>query len=295
MTLKIRSPLPAAFAALLLLIAMASAHAQFRVGDRVVVGSVGESGTVVEVGARQSTGGVSVKVHLDRLGAASPSVGVWYDSALSKVASGGAAPPAAARAQVAPVQVKPPQRAAGTDMCKTGDRVAMPAGYHDKWLDAVVVAVDPSKPYPCRVHPLGYLDTMDESFSPSMLKAPGAIKTEPVGNLANDPRLLTMQGKNAFRPSKIMEGSYECYALTSGHLSPRMALNFTILGGNRYTDAAGASGSYDFDTASLGLIFRGAALDGQRASYAQPSNPPNKNTPPNVTFATSGDSCDLAL
>jgi len=298
MTLVIRSPLQAAIGVFLLLIGMPLACAQFHVGDRVFVGSVHEAGTIVEIGSRQSTGGVSIKVHLDRLGAANPSVGVWYDSALSKVGAADATSsdtPRPAPATTHTPTPTPSRATASQSMCKVGDRVAMPAGYQDKWLDAVVIAVDASKPYPCRVHPLGYLDTMDESFSSAMLRAPASIKTEPVGNLANDPRLLALQGKQAFRPSKVLQGAYECYALTSGHLSPRLALNFTILGPNSYRDAAGASGGYDFDAASLGLVFRGAALDGQRATYAQPSNPPNKNTPPNVTFVTSGDSCDLAL
>ena len=295
-----------ALGALLLLLFMSHACAQYRAGDRVVVGSVGETGTVIEVGARQSTGGVSIKVHLDRFGAANPNVGVWYDSALSKVgpASSGsaaatrAAPPGAAQSPPAPAASStrpPPPRVMANGSCKIGDRVAMPAGYQDKWLDAVVIAVDASKPYPCRVHPLGYLDTMDESFSASMLKAPGSVKTEPIGNLGNDPQLLALQGKQAFKPSQVLQGAYECYALSSGHLAPRMALNFKILGAGRYSDVAGAAGSFDFDARSLGIVFRGAALDGQRATYAQPGNPPSKNSPPNVTFVTSGDSCDLVL
>jgi hypothetical protein len=293
-------------AAGLLLSVAQIACAQLAVGDRVNVGSTGEGGIVIELGAPQSTGGVMVKVHLDRLGAANPNVGVWYDSALSKVvADRGAAqnsrgtgqresPATHDKAQgPAPNQTRAPQSSGGA--CKVGDRVAMPAGYQDKWFDAVVVAVDPSKPYPCRVHPLGYADTMNESFSPSMLKVPGTVKTEPVGNLTNDPQLLSLQGKRAFKPSKVLEGAYECYALSAGRLSPSMALNFRILGGGRYTDVAGASGTYTFDAASGAMVFEGAALNGQRANYAQPSNPPSRNTPPNVTFVVSGDSCDMKV
>ena len=276
------------------------AVAAFHPGDRVTVGSLGESGTVVEVGARQSSGGVLIKVHLDRLGAAYPNVGAWYDSAMSKVVLSAAAPvatPPQRTAAASSVHAPEPTRAAAgaQGSCNVGQRVAMPAGFQDKWLDAVVVRVDAGKPYPCRVHPLGYLDTMDQSFSASMLKAPGTIKTEPVGNLANDPHLLALQGKQAFKPSKIVQGAYECYALSSGHLSPRMALNFSIQSDSRYADVSGAAGNYAFDAGSATLVFHGAALDGQRATYAQPSDPPNKNTPPNVTFVVSGDSCDLKM
>ena len=189
----------------------------------------------------------------------------------------------------------PQGAAAQLKSCSVGDRVASPAGHHDKWLQSVVVKVDPASPFPCRVHPLGYAFTMEESFKPSMLKAMGAIQTEPVGGMSNDPYLLTAQGKQAFKPSSIVPGSYECYALSSGRLSPRLALNFAILDGSNYRDFSGAAGTYRFDAASGGLVFNGAALAGQRATYAQPSNPPTRNAPPAVTFAVSGDTCDLKI
>ncbi len=179
--------------------------------------------------------------------------------------------------------------------CHVGDKVASAAGFQDKWLQSVVIAVDPKSPYPCRVHPLGYASTMEQSFKPSMLKAVGAVATQPVGGLANDPYLLAAQGKKAFKPSSLVRGSYECYALSGGRLSPRMALNFTVLDGRNYKDAAGASGTYSFEATSGAMLFSGAALNGQHASYAQPSDPPSRNTPPAVTFTVSGDSCDLKM
>jgi hypothetical protein len=97
------------------------------------------------------------------------------------------------------------------------------------------------------------------------------------------------------KPSAVLAGNYECYALTGGRLSPRGGLNFTILAGGTYRDAANTAGTYSFDAASSGIVFTGAGLDGQRASYAQPSTPPVKRAPPAVTFALSGDSCDLQL
>jgi hypothetical protein len=67
--------------------------ADFKVGDRVTVGSTGDQGTVIEVGQKLADGGTMVKVHLDKLGAGSPTVGVWYDSAMSKVTGGGGTAP----------------------------------------------------------------------------------------------------------------------------------------------------------------------------------------------------------
>jgi hypothetical protein len=181
---------------------------------------------------------------------------------------------------------------------KVGDRVAMPAGFQDKWMDAVIVEVDPSKPYPYRVHPLGYLDTMNQSFSAPMLKAPGTIQTMPIGGIGNDPWLLKVQGRKAFQPTAIYAGAYECFTLSGGgtaSLSSAMQLNFAILDGSRYRDVAGHVGTYSFNPNGLGIVFQGGTLNGMRATYAQPSNPPNRNTPPNITFAVSGDSCDAKL
>lgn len=59
---------------------------------------------------------------------------------------------------------------------KVGDRVAAPF-VGTQFLDSVVVRLDPDSPYPCRVYPLGYLDTMDTSFPASMLKAPNPPPT----------------------------------------------------------------------------------------------------------------------
>lgn len=177
--------------------------------------------------------------------------------------------------------------------CNVGDRVASPAGHHDKWLQSVVIAVEPGKPFPCRVHPLGYLSTMEESFKPSMLKAPGSIPTEPVGGIADDPYLLAAQGKKAFKASRVAAGSYECWGAGSGgQLSARMALNFTILDGSRYRDWGGKVGTYQLDAGSGVVVFRGAALDGQRAIYKQAVDPPTKKTPAQAFFQPSGDGCD---
>lgn len=87
---------------------------------------------------------------------------------------------------------------------KVGDRVAMPAGYSDKWLDAVIIRIEPGSPYPYRVHPLGYVDTMDQSFSAQTLKPPGTVKTEPIGGIKDDPHLMAIIGqRNTMRRSSI--------------------------------------------------------------------------------------------
>lgn len=73
--------------------------ADFKVGDRVLVGSTQDRGTVIEVGQKLADGGTMVKVHLDKLGENFPAAGVWYDSAMSRVTvTGAAAPPPAAPA-----------------------------------------------------------------------------------------------------------------------------------------------------------------------------------------------------
>ncbi len=72
-------------------------NAPFSLGDRVTVGSTGESGIVIEIGAAQVTGGTFIKVHLDRFGIGTPT-GIWYDSVLSRLspdAGGTARPPSA--------------------------------------------------------------------------------------------------------------------------------------------------------------------------------------------------------
>ena len=185
-----------------------------------------------------------------------------------------------------------PARAQGLAQCSVGEQVA--ASYGGKWLHSVVVAVDPGNVYPCRVHPLGYLDTMNTSWAPSMLRPLSEVNA-PLGGLQSDPWLAKMQGRQPFKATAILHGSYECYALSGGRLSPRLALNFQVTGPGRYTDWGGKSGTFQFDPGSGGILFHGAALDGQRATYEQPTNPPSRNEPPRVTFAVSGDSCDLKL
>lgn len=186
-----------------------------------------------------------------------------------------------------------PAPAQGLAQCSVGQVVASPAGHHDKYLQSVVIAVTPGHPFPCRVHPLGYLSTMEESFKPSMLRSPGSVATEPVGGIADDPHLLALKGQKAFKASVVAPGSYECWGAGSGgQLSARMALNFTILDGSRYRDWGGNAGTYRFDAASSTVSFQGAGLGGQRGIYKQAVNPPTKKNPAQVFFQPSGDGCD---
>ncbi|HTR83760.1 MAG TPA: hypothetical protein VMI56_04745 [Reyranella sp.] len=184
--------------------------------------------------------------------------------------------------------------AAQLSSCQVGQAVAA-KNFRDRWAPAVVIAVEPGKPYPCRVHMLGYNDLEQQSWAPSMLR-PASAATEPPGALTSDPWLQKVQGKAApAKPGAIIPGAYECYALTGGRLSPRLTLNFTIVDGRNYRDASGASGTYSFDAGSGGIVFTGAGLNGQRATYSQPATPPTRNNPPNVTYVVSGDSCDLKM
>lgn len=85
---------------------------QFNVGDHVTIGSTGETGTVIAVGQPMTNSGVSIRVHLDRLGAGFPDVGSWYDSVTSRVTpnDGGQPPANGAPPQAAP-QLPTPQAA----------------------------------------------------------------------------------------------------------------------------------------------------------------------------------------
>lgn len=101
-------------AALAALLAPAAASAQaFHPGDHVVVGSTGDPGVVIEVGQQLADGGTMVKVHLDRLGAGFPTIGSWYDSAMSHVAVTGGGPAPAAAPGPAPAAHRPALPAAG--------------------------------------------------------------------------------------------------------------------------------------------------------------------------------------
>lgn len=186
-----------------------------------------------------------------------------------------------------------PVLAQGLAQCTVGQVVASPAGYRDKYLQSVVIAVTQGHPFPCRVHPLGYPSTMEESFKPAMLRAQGSVPTEPLGGITDDPHLLALKGQKVFKASAVAPGAYECWGAGSGgQLSARMALNFTILDGSRYRDWSGNTGTYGFDAASGTVQFQGAALNGQHGIYKQAVNPPTKKNPAQVFFQPSGDGCD---
>ena len=191
------------------------------------------------------------------------------------------------------VMLLPAVDEAAAQQFKVGDRVAAPFIGTD-YLDSVIVRIDPSSPYPYRVHPLGYLDTMDTSFPASMLKAPGSVPTKAIGGIADDPWLMKLNGTAKYQPAVLVPGKYECWTFSSSgsaSLEAAMGLNFEILDASQYRDSAGAVANYQFDAGSGSLVFQGGALDGQKASYEQVSDPPTASQPPTVTFAVSGDSC----
>lgn len=67
---------------------------QWQAGQRVQIGLNGQSGTIIEVLIPQmANGGALIKVHLDSMGPAFPTIGVSYDTVTARVTpSGGAAP-----------------------------------------------------------------------------------------------------------------------------------------------------------------------------------------------------------
>lgn len=301
MLTRVLAPLRIVFAAAIALLTLShlAIAQQFNIGDRVHVRSMDDDGVVMEIlGPPMGNGGVLIKVRLDKRGITMP-----FDTVASGITALGGGdganqmpqapaalpPPAGSQPQGA---APPQQQVAQGGQCTVGQRVAVPAGYKDQWYQAVVIAVDPSKPYPCRVHPLGYASTEEQSFAPSMMRDPSAA-TLPIGADSTDPYLTG--GQQPAKPARILPGSYECYTGTGGALHSAMGENFTILDGSNYRDTAGAAGTYRFDAASGTVAFQGGALNGQRGVYQQPSTPPIKNRPPTVTIQASGDACDLKM
>ncbi len=99
-----------------------AAQAQtFSVGERVIVGTTGDTGTVLQIGQAVPEGGVMVKVSLDK--PAGPTIAdkeVWYNSRTAKLASipKGAAPGTTATPAPAPAPAAPAKFE-----FKAGDRV----------------------------------------------------------------------------------------------------------------------------------------------------------------------------
>jgi len=173
---------------------------------------------------------------------------------------------------------------------KVGDQVD--ALFGPSYLQSVVIGVDPKSAFPYRVHPLGYLNTMDTSFSAAMLKPPGSEPTRPVGGIVDDPWLLKVQGKKAFHPEHVYRGPYQCFSLGGNRPEARMTFNFIIVDDHRYRDAAGHNGTYEFDAGAGTLTFKGGTLDGQHATYHQASNPPTHAEPPAITLTEAANRCD---
>lgn len=93
----------------------------FSVGERVMVGTTGDTGTVLQIGQAVPEGGVMVKVSLDK--PAGPTIAdkeVWYNSRTAKLAaiSKGAAPGTTATPAPAPAPAAPAKFE-----FKAGDRV----------------------------------------------------------------------------------------------------------------------------------------------------------------------------
>src|SRR6185312_4278228 len=179
--------------------------------------------------------------------------------------------------------------------CTVGQQVAMPAGYQDKWLQAVIIEVKPGDTHPCRAHPLGYTPYADFSYKPSALRAMESVPTQPIGGIVDDPHLLALKGQKAFKATRVATGHYECAAFTGGRLEVRPSLEFTIVDKGNYRDAFGGHGTYAFDASSGAMAFRGGALDGQRGYYKQASDPPVKTQPPEFNFDVSHDTCTMAM
>ena len=107
--------------AVLLMLPLAAAAQTFAVGERVMIGTTGELGTVLQIGQAVPEGGVMVKVALDK--PAGPTLAdkeVWYNSRTAKLASVPKGTPSGTTATPAPAPA--PATPAKFEF-KAGDRV----------------------------------------------------------------------------------------------------------------------------------------------------------------------------
>jgi len=77
-------------------------------------------------------------------------------------------------------------------------------------------------------------------------------------------------------PAAVAQGSYECW----GNGSPRLLMNFKVVGKDRYTDADGKEkGTFSYNPATGAITFKGGHLDGVMppgftSIYHEPRNKP---------------------
>jgi hypothetical protein len=118
---RLTARLGAGLLAALLMLPLAAAAQTFAVGERVMIGTTGNLGTVLQIGQAVPEGGVMVKVALDKpTGPTIADKEVWYNSRTAKLASvpkdgtpGTIAAPAPAPAPATPAKFE----------FKAGDRV----------------------------------------------------------------------------------------------------------------------------------------------------------------------------
>jgi hypothetical protein len=138
---------------------------------------------------------------------------------------------------------------------------------YGKWYKAIIVKVRDDAYAPYRVHPLGYITTMDHWVPASYIRAQGSGSTEPVpGGEANDVVLRSMRSGTATRGAStgaVAQKSYHCVFFVVDHLVD--AAPFTINGGGAYTDRDGVRGTYTMNAATL--TFHGGNYNGQKAEY----------------------------
>ncbi len=215
-----------------------------------------------------------------------------------RVAPPAAKPPAPAPQQVAAAKppAPPAPQAAPAGGYKVGDKVAMPAGFDGKYLQAVITEIDPNnKTFPYKVHPLGYTPYADGHYNDQQLKPYGSVPMQPIGGIVDDPYLLAAQGKKAFQPTQMYAANYECVTLTDNQLVSAALINFTVLNDHQYRDAAGEIGTYQLNPQTGAVNFLSGGLFGQPAIYRQPSNPPVKSAPPQLNLTNSTDTCDAQI
>ncbi len=161
---------------------------------------------------------------------------------------------------------------------RVGQRVeALDGG---KWYKAVVIRLrEGYAPY--RVHPIGYISTMDHWVTAMSIRPAGSGSAEPIpggpSGEANDEVLVAVRNRGG-APQTTVAGTtdatrgaaagggivpkhYHCVYFVVDHLVD--AAPFTINAGGRYTDSNGVHGTYTAQGTTI--TFHGGNYNGQRA------------------------------
>ena len=191
--------------------------------------------------------------------------------ALQGSASAPAAPPSKSPspAHARPPAAAPPPAPATPPATSRRFHVGDAVEYGDdgQWRRAVIIAVRDDAYSVYRVHPFGYIDTMDGWVREADVRPAGSGPTAIVpGGEARDPVWQKYFGKHGGAPAAPVTPTlkgYHCVAFIVDHLQDEG--DFTLESRGRYRDRNGQPGTWTQDGATL--TFHGGALDRQRAEF----------------------------